>query len=45
MRKFNLFQPSVAFHMETSHLICNADQTNGFFYEMQHWAEMGSASL
>ena len=27
----NLFQPSVAFHIETSHLICNANQMSGFY--------------
>ena len=27
----NPFQPSVAFHMETSHLIFSADQVNGFY--------------
>ena len=31
---FNPFQPSVAFLLETSHLIC------WFLYVMQHWAEM-----
>ena len=29
------FQPSVAFHRETRHLI------DWFLYEMQHWAKMG----
>ena len=31
-----LFHPSVAFHTETSHLICCAN-----LYEMQHWVELG----
>ena len=26
----NPFQPSVAFHIETSHLICKANEMNGF---------------
>ena len=29
----NQFQPSVAFHMETNHLICIANQITGFFME------------
>ena len=28
---FNPFQPSVAFHIETSHLICTANQMTGFY--------------
>ena len=31
---FNPFQPSVAFHIVTSHLIF-------FMFEIQHWTEMG----
>ena len=27
---FNQFQPNVAFHMETIHLICLENQTTGF---------------
>ena len=30
---FNPFQPSVAFHIETSHLICTANQMTGFYLE------------
>ena len=30
----NPFQPSVAFHMETSYLFCRAKQMNGFY--MKH---------
>ena len=30
---FNPFQPSVALHRETSHLICAANQMNGFYIE------------
>ena len=29
----NPFQPSVAFHIETSHLFCSAKQTTGFYME------------
>ena len=28
---FNPFQPSVVFHIETSHLICTANQITGFY--------------
>ena len=27
---FNSFQPSIAFHMETSHLFCSTKQVTGF---------------
>ena len=37
----NPFQPSVAFHIETSHLKINWL----FLYEMQHWAEMGREEI
>ena len=30
---FNPFQPSVAFHIETSHLICIANQMTGSYME------------
>ena len=30
-RIFNLFQPSVAFHIETSHLIFTAKQMSDFY--------------
>ena len=33
MKWVNPFQPSVAFHIETSHLICNANQMTGFYIE------------
>ena len=29
----NPFQPSLAFHTETSHLFCSADQMTGFYME------------
>ena len=29
----NPFQPNVAFHVETSHLFCPANQVNGFYME------------
>ena len=32
-KKFNPFQPRVAFHIETSHLICIANQMTGFYME------------
>ena len=28
---FNPFQPSVAFYIKTSHLICHANQMTGFY--------------
>ena len=37
----NLFQPSAAFHIETSHLICTTNQDDWFLYEAQHLAETG----
>ena len=49
----NLFHLSLAFHIETSHLICSrisyrnqlldlqSKSNYWFLYEMQHWAEMG----
>ena len=30
----------VAFHIETSHLICMCKSNDWFLYEMQHWTEM-----
>ena len=30
-KAFNQFKPSVAFYIETSHLICSANQTTGFY--------------
>ena len=29
--RFHLFQPSVAFHIETIHLICSGNQISGFY--------------
>ena len=36
------FQPSVAFHIETSHLICILNQMTGFYItcNTEHWVEM-----
>ena len=34
----NPFQPSILFHIETSHLFVSNDW---FLCEMQHWAKMG----
>ena len=31
--KFNSFQSSTTFHIETSHLICTENQDNGFYME------------
>ena len=33
----NPFQSSVTFHIETSHLICNAKQMTGFYMECNTW--------
>ena len=38
---FKPFQPKIGFHIETSFLICFANQMTGFLYEMQHSIEMG----
>ena len=35
------FQPSVYFHIETSHLICSVNQMIGFSVKMQNWATIG----
>ena len=35
IESFNLFQSSVAFHIETNHLICYANQLTGFFEYIQ----------
>ena len=31
LKQFNPFQPSIAFHIETSHLFCRANQVTGFY--------------
>ena len=31
---FNPFQPSVAFHIETIHLICSASKMTGFYLKL-----------
>ena len=36
----NPFQPSLAFHTETSHLF-HCKTNDWFLYEVKHWAEMG----
>ena len=39
------FQSNVAFHIDTSQLICYAiDLLYWFLYKMQHWAEMEHAA-
>ena len=35
LKGFNPFQPSVAFHIETSHLICSANQMTGFYMKFR----------
>ena len=37
LEESNPFQVSIAFHIKTSHFICN----DRFLFEMQCWAEMG----
>ena len=37
----NPFQPSVAFHIETSNLFCSAKANDGLLYETQYLADMG----
>ena len=37
----NLFQPSVAFHTETSHIFCRTNQMTGFYIKMHCWAKIG----
>ena len=39
LKPVNLFQPGAVFYIETSYLICTANEW--FLYEMQHWPEMG----
>lgn len=36
--EINSFQPVVAFHIETSHLICAANQMIGFYMELK-WVD------
>ena len=38
------FQPNVAFHMQTSHLICGPNQMNGFYMKYNadlKWVNLG----
>ena len=37
--KINPFQPSIAFHIETGHLICSANQLTGFYMKYNNWLE------
>ena len=44
--KFNPFQPSVAFNIETSHLICSANQMTGFYMKCNigmKWVKVNAA--
>ena len=41
---FNQFQPSVTFHIETSHLICTANQTTGFYMKSNTWLKWVNGS-
>ena len=45
---FSPFQSSVAFHIETSHLICNANQMIGFFMKCKtglKWVNLQNKSM
>ena len=42
--QLNQFQPSFAFHIETSHLFCSAKQLTGFYMKRNtelEWIKMG----
>ena len=39
--EINPFQFNVTFDIETSHLICTANQMTGFPREMRLWVEIG----
>ena len=34
---FNLFSPSVAFHIENNHFICSASQVTDFYMKYNTW--------
>ena len=40
IQQYNLFQPNVIFHIETSDLISTVNQMTDF-HETQNWAELG----
>ena len=42
-KEINLFQCSFAFHKETSHLICCANQMAGLYIRITHWTKMGNS--
>ena len=47
-RSINSFQPSVALHIETSHLVCPANQMTGFYMKCNtglKWVKMISCQL
>ena len=37
LKQVNLFQPSVAFYIEASHLICSANQMAGFYMKCSNF--------
>ena len=46
--QINPFQPSVAFHIETSHLICIASKMTGFYIKCNtglKWVKLGKKLL
>ena len=46
--RVNSFQPSVAFHIETSHLFCRAKQVTGFYMIRStglKWVKLGCAVI
>ena len=46
--QINPFQPSVAFHIETSHLICTASKMTGFYIKCNtglKWVKLGKKLL
>ena len=38
---FNARQSTIAFHTETSHLICSANQLTGFYIELKTGLKIG----
>ena len=48
MKIFNPFQPSVAFHKETSHLICSTNQMTGYYIKGNRglkWVNLNSSVI
>ena len=44
-RLLNPFQPSVTFHIETSHLICSANLMTGFYMKCNTELKMGEKGM